>query len=105
MTSGRPRPQTSILQALTLMNGSYIDGATNPATSQVSGRSSMAPFLDTPGQVEMLFLATLTRRPTADERAALVRFVERPENRRRQGESSADVFWALLNGPEFHFNH
>ena len=29
--------ETTIIQALTMMNGTYIEGATNPETSQVLG--------------------------------------------------------------------
>jgi Protein of unknown function (DUF1549)/Protein of unknown function (DUF1553) len=96
---------TTIIQALTMMNGSYIDGATNPVTSQVLGAIVKAPFLDTPGRIETLFLATLTRRPSPDELALLVRFVEQRKTEDDQAKALADVFWAILNGPEFHLNH
>ncbi len=43
-----------------MMNGSYVDGATNPETSQSLGAIVKAPFLDTPGRIETLYLATLT---------------------------------------------
>ena len=36
--------ETTIVQALTMMNGSYIDGATNPETSQVFGRDRQGPI-------------------------------------------------------------
>ena len=42
--------------------GSYVDSATNPVTGQVLGAIIKAPFLDTPGRIETLYLATLTRR-------------------------------------------
>ena len=106
--SGEERPvqaETTILQALTMMNGSYIDGATNPETSQVLGAIVKAPFLDTPGRIETLYLATLTRRPRPDELALLVRFVERRKSAEDQAKALADIFWAILNGPEFHLNH
>ncbi len=97
--------ETTIIQALTMMNGSYIDGATNPITSQVLGAIVKAPFLDTPGRIETLYLATLTRRPRPDELALLVRFVERRKTDEDQAKAFADIFWAILNGPEFHLNH
>ena len=97
--------ETTIIQALTMMNGSYIDGATNPETSQVLGAIVKAPFLDTPGRIETLYLATLTRRPRPDELALLVRFVERRKTADDQAKALADIFWAILNGPEFHLNH
>jgi hypothetical protein len=97
--------ETTIVQALTMMNGSFIDGATNPETSQVLGAILKAPFFDTPDRIETLYLAALTRRPRSDERALLVRFVERRKTADGQAKALADIFWAVLNGPEFHLNH
>jgi len=97
--------ETTIIQALTMMNGSYIDGATNPETSQVLGAIVKAPFLDTPGRIATLYLATLTRRPRPDELTFLVPFVERRKTALDQQKALADIFWAILNGPEFHLNH
>ena len=97
--------ETTIIQALTMMNGSYIDGATNPETSEVLGAIVKAPFLDTPGRIETLYLATLTRRPKPDELAHLVQFVERRKTDEDRAKALADIFWAILNGPEFHLNH
>jgi hypothetical protein len=97
--------ETTILQALAMMNGSFIDGATNPETSQVLGAIVKAPFLDTPGRIETLYLATLTRRPRPDELALLVPYVRRRKTGDEQAKALADIFWAILNGPEFHLNH
>jgi hypothetical protein len=97
--------ETTIVQALTMMNGSYIEGATNPETSQVLGAIVKAPFLDTPGRIETLYLATLTRRPRPDELAILIRFVERRKTAEDLEKALAYIFWAILNGPEFHLNH
>jgi hypothetical protein len=87
------------------MNGSYIDGAINPESSRVLGAVVKAPFLDTPGRIETLFLATLTRRPRPAELAHLVAFVERRKTDDDKAKAFADIFWAILNGPEFHLNH
>jgi hypothetical protein len=97
--------QTTILQALTMMNGSHVAGATDPATGEAIGAITKAPFLDTPGRIETLYLATLTRRPRPEELSLLVRYVDRHEGREDRAKALADVFWALLNGPEFHLNH
>jgi hypothetical protein len=97
--------ETTIVQALTMMNGSYIDSATNPETSQVLGAVLKAPYLDTLGRIETLYLATLTRRPRPDELSFLIRFVERHKTAQDQEIALADIFWAILNGPEFHLNH
>jgi Protein of unknown function (DUF1549)/Protein of unknown function (DUF1553) len=97
--------ETTIIQALSMMNGSYIEGATNPETSQLLGAIVKAPFLDTPGRIETLYLATLTRRPRSDEMAILVPFVDRRKTAELKDKAFADIFWAILNGPEFHLNH
>ena len=77
----------------------------NPGTGQVLGAVVMAPFLDTPGRIESLYLASLTRRPTPEELSLLVRFVERRKSPEDQEKAVADIFWAILNGPEFPLNH
>src|SRR5439155_1464623 len=55
--------QTSILQALALMNGRVVSGATRLEDGATLTAVAEAPFLDTAGRVEALFLATLSRRP------------------------------------------
>lgn len=97
--------QTSILQALTLMNGSVIAGATSPETGDVLGAIAGAPYLDTAGRVEALYLAALTRRPRPEEREIAVKYVDRREDEAERARALADAFWALLNGPEFRLNH
>jgi hypothetical protein len=110
--------QTSILQALSLMNGQLIATATSLERSETLAAVADAPFLDTPGRVEALYLATLSRRPTSKELARVVRFLDaavagehgkpapsRAEVEQRTGHALADVFWALLNSGEFILNH
>jgi hypothetical protein len=65
----------------------------------------VAPFLDTGTRIETLFLATLTRRPTADELAKMTEFVETADSEAARKRALADVFWALLNSTEFTLNH
>ncbi len=97
--------QTSILQALTLMNGPIISGATTLESGDTLAAVAEAPYLDTPGRVEELFLAALTRRPRPDESAMLVEYIEGASTPEGRSKALADVFWAILNGPEFKHNH
>ena len=97
--------RTSILQALTMMNGDYIARATSLETGDVLGAVANAPFLDTSGRIETLYLATLTRRPNPEELALLVGYVDRPQGADDRAKALSNVFWALLNGPEFYLNH
>lgn len=98
-------PQSSILQALTLMNGAFVDGATRPETGDVLGAIAEAPYLDTSGRVEMTYLAALSRRPDPAEAALAARYIDRREGAAERARALSDVFWALLNGPEFRTNH
>jgi hypothetical protein len=94
--------QTSILQALTLMNGRLTTAATSPRQSETLAAVIDAPFMDVGEKIETLYLASLSRKPTAKELARLKRYVEKED---RPAEALADVFWALLNSAEFSVNH
>jgi hypothetical protein len=52
--------------------------------------------------IETLFLATLSRPPTAAETAAVTASLAKADNRE---EFYRDLFWALVNTKEFAFNH
>ena len=60
--------QTSILQALALMNGSLISAVTSTETGDTLVAVAEAPFLDTAGRVETLYLAAAD--PSAASRGA-----------------------------------
>jgi hypothetical protein len=104
--------QTSILQALSLMNGSLIASATSLDRSETLAAVADAPFLDTRGRIETLFLAALARKPKPKELDRLVKYVEvntaggsAAEREKSARLALADVFWALLNSGEFFLNH
>jgi Protein of unknown function (DUF1549)/Protein of unknown function (DUF1553) len=101
--------QTSILQALTLMNGKVIARATALEHSETLAAVADAPFLTTAERIETLYLATLSRKPQPKELDRAVRFVEDAGKGKdveaAAGNALADVFWALLNSPEFILNH
>jgi hypothetical protein len=101
--------QTSILQALTLMNGQVMTAVTSTRRSETLVAVVESPFLNLPGKIEALYLAALSRPPTAKELTRMVRYVEKAtsgsEASSRKAEALADVFWALLNSAEFAVNH
>src|SRR5262249_53561085 len=68
--------QTSILQALALMNGKLVGDATNVDKSETLAGILNAPFLDTNGKIEALYLAALSRRPTEKETARIKTFID-----------------------------
>jgi hypothetical protein len=101
----RTESTTSILQALSLMNGRIVADATNVERSVTLAGINDAPFLDTSAKVETLFLATLSRQPKSQERERFVKYVESGGPQKDKKKALADVFWALLNSSEFMLNH
>jgi hypothetical protein len=93
--------QTSLLQALTLMNGKLVADATS-----VTGSHKLASLLSGKGtnaeKLESLYLSTLGRLPRAQETERLLQYLDSQADARL---ALADVFWALLNSAEFRFNH
>jgi hypothetical protein len=101
----RTEYQTSIPQALALMNNQMVANATHPQNSTFLAAVINAPFLDTDGRIETLYLATLSRKPRPEELSHLRRHVESGGAAKDQKAALADVFWALLNSTEFFLNH
>jgi hypothetical protein len=103
--SDRPTDaQTSILQALMLMNGGLVGTATTPGTNRTLDAIVDLPGLTPAERVEALYLAALSRPPRPQEMQRALRHVEA----RTAGGCKAaygDVLWALLNGVEFRTNH
>ncbi len=120
-------PQSTILQALALMNCQFVTQQTESASSNTLSAILQSPFLDTDGKIETLYLTTLSRQPReaelnrlrtyvetkAEEPAPRLSFVEaarsliqpQPTNNANTEKALADIFWALLNSSEFIFNH
>jgi hypothetical protein len=101
----RTEQQTSILQALYLMNGKLVADATSLEHNKNLAIIAEAKTVRTSRRVEQLFLITLSRKPTAAESARLVRYVDRGGPHRGPARALCDVFWALLNSSEFCSNH
>ncbi len=101
----RTEHQTSILQALSLMNGKFISDATSLERSVTLMGIIDVPFMGTAEKIETLYLAALSRKPTAAESERLVKFVDKGGPSGDSKKALADVFWALLNSSEFILNH
>ncbi len=101
----RTEYHTSIPQALALMNSQLMADVTSLQRSETLAAVTEAPFLDTAGKVEALFLASLSRKPKPEEAERLVKYVNDGGAAKNQKKALADVFWALLNSPEFILNH
>lgn len=100
--SAATRQPSSILQSLMLMNGSFIGSATDLEDSRTLSAIAAAPFLDTGERVETLYLATLSRRPSEGELRRSQMYLAGSGD---EAAGLADLFWTLLNSPEFLFNH
>ena len=93
--------KTTILQALSLMNGRHTSLATDIEKSEFLSTIVDAPYLDGPGRVEALFLAAYSRFPEPWEMDLLKINGASPVS----SEALADIFWVLLNSAEFLMNH
>ncbi len=97
--------QTSILQALTLMNGKFVNDQTSLDRSRFLAAIADSPFMDANGKIEALFLASLSRLPSPSEAQRFGSYVQRGGANNDETKALADVFWALLNSSEFILNH
>ncbi len=107
--SDRPtETQTSILQALTLMNGHLTADATSLTRSETLAALLDFPFQDTE-RIEVLYLAALARKPSDKEMKRALDFIAEASagsaDDSAYKKAIADVFWALLNSSEFFLNH
>jgi len=96
---------TTILQALMLMNGDFIDSQTAGERSEILGAIVDVPGWDTKKRVQTIFLTALSRDPSAEETEKYSSYVDRGGAANDQKKALGDVFWVLLNSPEFLFNH
>jgi len=101
----RTEQQTSILQALYLMNGKIVADATSLEHNRNLAIIAEAKTVRTSRRIEQLFLITLNRKPTPSESARLVKYVDGGGPTKDSARALCDVFWALLNSSEFCVNH
>jgi Protein of unknown function (DUF1549)/Protein of unknown function (DUF1553) len=102
--------QTSIQQALALMNGKYVAGATSLSQSPTLAALTDFPLMTTAERVEALYLATLSRRPRPAELDRMVKYVQQAGEEAQDKDTASaraltDVLWMLLNCAEFKVNH
>jgi hypothetical protein len=97
--------QTSILQALALMNGTFVADATSLDRSATLAAVADAPFMSLPQKIDTLYLATLSRLPRPEESHRLGAYVSAGGSRGDARLALGDIFWALLNSSEFILNH
>ncbi len=96
--------QAGVPQALTLMHGTVVHGATDLASSGLL-KSLNAPFFTDEQRLDTLFLATLSREPEPAEREKLLTYLQGATDSNERLGILGDVLWALLNSAEFTFIH
>ncbi len=97
--------ETTILQALAMMNGDFVDNATTIENSQTLRAVAEFPLMTDEERLETLFIAALSRRPTESEKLTFGKYIADGGTSQNPKEAMTDVFWALLNSSEFLLNH
>ncbi len=93
--------QATVDQALMLANGEPLRSWLAPSGENLAAR--LAKLTDSGALAEELYLATLTRRPTPEERSEVSQYLEARTADRPQ--AIQELAWALLTSSEFRFNH
>jgi hypothetical protein len=88
--------QAGVPQALRLMNSGLYNNPNNQLLQEIQ-KSNLKPEQ----AIERIYLATLSRRPTAAESQKMLAHVSKGDSR----TAYSDVLWAILNTSEFAFNH
>ena len=96
--------QTTILQALSMMNGQFVSEATGLEKSSTLAAVVEFPLMTTAERIETLYLAALSRPPRADELERMKKYVDSGGAAGDPNQALSDIFWALLNSSEFLFN-
>jgi hypothetical protein len=92
---------TNLGQALHLVGGRTVQNLVHAPAGRAARLTASA--LSDEAVIEELFLASLSRRPSAEEVRLLSDRLSRAGSRRRQ--AIEDVLWALVNHDEFLFQH
>ncbi len=97
-------PETSVSQALSLMNGRLLTRATQLDDCPTLIAVSETPDWSDDERWVALYLATLSRFPTSSERERLQQYFAGDEVNPKT-DRYEDIFWVLLNSSEFRLNH
>jgi hypothetical protein len=97
-------PQTSILQALFMMNGKFMTERTKSESNDDIGTLAR---LERPARDKLrtMFYMLLSRPPREEELTRLVPYMESGGPSHNPQQAIEDIYWALLNSPEFLLNH
>jgi hypothetical protein len=93
--------RAGIPQALLMMNGKLTADATDLDHSRTLRGVLEAPFLDREGKLTTLYLAAFARPPRDAEKKYLIEYLQQHPEADTQKQVFAEIFWSLLNSPEF----
>ena len=96
--------QTSILQSLYLMNNEFIAERTSLEKNRTLATLA-EQRTSTARKIESLYLVVLSRKPRTEEADRFIKYVDKGGPSGDPKKALADVFWVLLNSPEFLLNH
>ena len=88
-----------VMQVLGVMNGPEISQAIDGQQSGLLA-SLEAPFFSDQDKVEAIFLAALSRRPTAAEQKRVAKFFNKDDSSTTSLQLQSDLLWTLLNTAE-----
>jgi hypothetical protein len=97
--------ETTILQALAMMNGDFVDNATTLENSQTLRAIVDFPLTSDKEKLDALFLAALSRKPAENEAVTFGKHIAEHKTGPNANDAFADIFWVLLNSSEFLLNH
>ncbi len=92
----------TITQRLLLLNGEMLAERLNSPVDAPLHLNQLSP--DLAKTVEVIYLATLTRRPSLNEQSRFVVALEKQAADQRNLKA-VDIYWALINSAEFRWNH
>ncbi|MBL7043243.1 MAG: hypothetical protein ISR77_31705 [Pirellulaceae bacterium] len=94
----------TIAQRLLMMNGQLVKDRTkpNPFMNATTRISTLAPSDEK--AVETCYLTVLSRLPSAAEQAHFLKLIS-GTNGDDRSERLEDLYWVLVNGTEFSWNH
>lgn len=96
--------ERSISQSLTLMNGAFVNELATIDGNPMLRSIVSSPFLSAVQKIDSVFVSVLGRLPSEQERIAVLGQFDR-SSEASFDEHLENLFWALVNTPEFCTNH
>lgn len=102
----RHEPQTSILQALFMMNGKFLAERTKVDSNKDLVTLTLPVYRDGhAGRLKSMYRLVLSRPVRQNEVDRLVPYLEKGDATGNLSNAVSDIYWALLNSSEFMHNH